>query len=207
MNNTIKQKTIRFKSTELDINRYFASPWDMNHSVVVRRILREFKDIKNVEIGRREKIMGKYNQISLFPLPLIPKDSDGNNTTEKLPVCSCHLELLPHIKTLDVTPPHIVEAKCGDCNKHIQWLTRENTLKLIEFCPTDDEINNIRLRLTATDSLPKTNDEWKKLTFRLWQECQQKGHKVGWIWYQLKHKNAPPGAFKELERLISADFI
>ena len=47
----IKQKTIRFESTELDIIRYFANYWGLKHSVVVRRILREFKDLKNVEIG------------------------------------------------------------------------------------------------------------------------------------------------------------
>ena len=151
-------------------------------------------------------MMGKDNQLSLFSLPLISKDVDGSNTIEELPVCSHHPDLLPHIKTIDVTPPHIVEAKCGDCNKHIQWLTRENTLKLIEVCPTDDDLENIRLRLTAIDNLPQTNDEWKELTLRLWSECQQKGFKVGWVYYQLKHKNAPPGALKELERLISADF-
>ena len=131
----------------------------------------------------------------------------SDNGTQDLRVCPHHPDLIPHIKTINVTPPHILELHCGveDCDRHIQWLSRDRALQLIEICPTDDDIDNIRLRLTAIDNLPQTNDEWRQLVLNLWDECHQKGHKVGWIWYQLKHKNAPPEAFKELSRLISAE--
>ena len=141
------------------------------------------------------------SQLTLFQI----EESGSDNGTQDLRVCPHHPDLLTYIKTLDIPQPHIAELKCRECDRSIQWLSRDRALQLIEICPTDDDIDNIRLRLTAIDNLPQTNDEWIQLVLKLWCECHQKGHKIGWVYYQLKHKNAPPEAFKELSRLISAD--
>ena len=143
------------------------------------------------------------NQLSLFAHQAVPKDW---NKQLSIPLCPNHPEFLPYIKTIDVAGSNNAQAKCVECNRHIKWLTCKDALELINICPTDDELDNITLRLTAIVNLPQTVDGWKQLTLKLWLECQEKGYKSGWVWHQLQSKQAPPEAFNELGRLRSANF-